>query len=271
MTMDELIDTVEELHLPMDGTYMNVIRFGRGKKAFVLLSGVSLCGLEGAGKGVAAAYADYAEDYTVYLFDRKKVLPVGYTVEDMAEDVYRALETLDVHEADVYGVSQGGMMALSLAIRHPELVRALALCSTQARAGAIMKNTTREWQRLCALQDTAALNRHFIEKVYSPAYRARYSDAFRAMEQTGTAEDCARFAVLAKACELFDVYDQLPRIHCPALILADVNDQIISYESSLEIKEALGCECHLYDEYSHAVFDETPDVRQRVLAFMRRV
>lgn len=270
MTMDELLATVEEIRLPMDDTYMPVIRFGSGPKAFVMISGVSLCGLENAGQGVAAAYADYAEDYTVYLFDRRKVLPQGYQVMDMAEDVYRALTQLNVTQADVYGVSQGGMMALCLVIAHPQLVRNLALCSTQARAGETMRKVAVRWQQLAHQGDTVGLNRMFAEVVYSPVYRAKYQDAFLAMENQGTAEDCARFAVLARACETFDVYDQLTRIKCPVLVLADVNDQVIDYESSLEIKAAIGCECQLYREYSHAVFDEAPEIKQRVLAFMRR-
>ncbi|MCQ2453097.1 MAG: alpha/beta hydrolase [Clostridia bacterium] len=139
MTTEELLKTVEEIHVPLEDTYLNVIRFGRGKKVLALLSGVSLCGLEGAGAGVAAAYADFAEEYTVYLFDRKKLLPKGYQVADMAEDVYRVLCTFGIQEADVYGVSQGGMMGLSLALAHPGLVRKLALCSTQARAGSVMR------------------------------------------------------------------------------------------------------------------------------------
>lgn len=261
---------VEELHLPMDGTYLNVIRFGHGSRAFVLLSGVSLCGLEGAGPAVAAAYADFAEEYTVYLFDRRKVLPADFTVADLAEDVYRALMFFGVSQADVYGVSQGGMMALCLALAHPSLVRTLSLCSSQARSGQTMREVAQGWRRLALQGDAPALQRDFIERVYSPAYRAQYSDAFHAMVQTGTPEDCARFAVLARACEAFDVYDRLSELRCPVLVLADENDRVIDCRSSLEMIEALGCEGHLYQGYSHAVFDESPDVKQRVLAFIRR-
>lgn len=270
MTTDELFATVEELRVQMDGSYLPVIRFGRGAKTFVLLSGVSLCGLEGAGKGVAAAYADYCEDYTVYLFDRKKVLPAGYQVADMAEDVYRALCHFGVAQADVYGVSQGGMMGLCLALAHPELVHKLVLCSSQARAGCTLREVATVWQQLAAQADTVGLNRFFAERVYSPAYRAQFSEAFKAMEQQGSAEDCARFAVLAKACADFDVYDRLAEIHCPVLVLADVNDSVIDVSSSREIADQLGCPLYLYEDYSHAVFDESPDIKQRVLTFMRQ-
>lgn len=113
------------------------------------------------------------------------------------------------------------------------------------------------------------LNRFFAERVYSAAYRSQYSDAFRAMEHQGNAADCARFAILARACATFDVYDRLQQIHCPMLLLADVNDQVIDAASSREIAEKLNCPLRLYQDYSHAVFDEAPDVKQHVLDFMR--
>lgn len=269
MTMDELMETVEEFRVEMDETYMNVIRFGRGTETFVLLSGVSLCGLEGFGKGVAASYADFAEQYTVYLFDRRKVLPDNYSVNDMAEDVYRVLSKCGVKQADVYGVSQGGMMAMSLALNHPDMVRKMALCSTQARAGAAMLAVAKEWKRLAEQADVAGLNRSFAEYVYSPAYRTRFAEAFKAMEQQGSAEDCKRFLVLVKACETFDVYDRLKEIRCPVLVMADTNDRVIDDACGREIADRIGCRLHLYRDFSHAVFDETPDARQRVLNFMR--
>ena len=270
MTTEELLKTVEEIPVPLDDTYLNVIRFGRGKKVLALLSGVSLCGLEGAGAGVAAAYADFAEEYTVYLFDRKKLLPKGYQVADMAEDVYRVLCTFGIQEADVYGVSQGGMMGLSLALVHPNLVRKLALCSTQARAGNVMRQTVAEWLQYAKRGDTAGIQRCFAEKVYSPAYREKYASAFQTMEQQGSAEDCARFVVEAEACLTFCVYEELDRIHCPALVLADVNDRVIDVSSARELARGLNCPLQLYDQYSHAVFDEAPEAKQRVLTFLRQ-
>ncbi len=48
------------------------------------------------------------------------------TYEGMADDVAALLEHLKIPEADVFGYSMGGGVALQLAIRHPERVRRLA-------------------------------------------------------------------------------------------------------------------------------------------------
>jgi pimeloyl-ACP methyl ester carboxylesterase len=53
--------------------------------------------------------------------------PLGY--ESMADDVVALLRHLGVEEADVFGFSMGGGVALQVAIRHPEVVRKLVVVS----------------------------------------------------------------------------------------------------------------------------------------------
>jgi pimeloyl-ACP methyl ester carboxylesterase len=50
--------------------------------------------------------------------------------EQMADDTAALLEQLGVRDADVLGFSNGGMVAMLLAIRHPALVRRLVVCSS---------------------------------------------------------------------------------------------------------------------------------------------
>ncbi len=58
---------------------------------------------------------------------------VAYTVEDMADDAAGLLAALDISAAHVCGMSMGGMIAQSLALRHPE--RVLSLTSIYSSTG----------------------------------------------------------------------------------------------------------------------------------------
>jgi pimeloyl-ACP methyl ester carboxylesterase len=53
--------------------------------------------------------------------------------ETMADDIAALMEHLDLAQADLFGFSLGGGVALRLAIQHPERVRKLALASTAFR------------------------------------------------------------------------------------------------------------------------------------------
>ena len=154
--------SVTEMKLALDDTYMNVIRFGSGSETVIIISGVSLTGLEGQGEAVAEAYQLFSAQYSVYLFERKKALKEGYRVEDMAEEISRAMELAHLDFAYVFGGSQGGMIAQILAIRYPEKVKKLVLCSTMSRPTEIMKRVGKTWLELAGKQDVVALNRNFF-------------------------------------------------------------------------------------------------------------
>lgn len=51
------------------------------------------------------------------------------TYEQMADDVAALVRHLEIEEADVFGFSMGGGVALQVAIRHPEVVRRLVVVS----------------------------------------------------------------------------------------------------------------------------------------------
>jgi pimeloyl-ACP methyl ester carboxylesterase len=56
-----------------------------------------------------------------------------YTLEDMADDAIELLDALAIRAAHVVGASMGGMIAQTLAIRHPE--RVLSLTSVMSTTG----------------------------------------------------------------------------------------------------------------------------------------
>jgi pimeloyl-ACP methyl ester carboxylesterase len=56
--------------------------------------------------------------------------PLSY--EQMADDTAALLRTIGVRAADIFGYSDGGVVGLGLAIRHPELVGKLAILGAHA-------------------------------------------------------------------------------------------------------------------------------------------
>jgi len=56
-----------------------------------------------------------------------------FTFEQMADDTAALLKHLKIEQADVFGYGMGGTIGLALAIRHPGVVRRLAICSAAYR------------------------------------------------------------------------------------------------------------------------------------------
>ena len=260
-----------EQHIELDDTYMNVIKFGSGKKILTVIAGISLCGLEGLGNQIENNFRFLTSDFTIYLFDRKKVLPENYTMTDMAEDIFLCLNQLGISKTSLYGISQGGMISMLLAIHHPELVEKLVLCSTSAK----VENTNKafsEWKKASDSENITALNQSFLDYVYSDSYKEAIKEFIPQLLEQGTMEDLKRFLILLKSMENFDIKNLLNSIKCPTLVICDMNDKIFNYKCSNEIAEKIGfqlCKTFLYNQYSHAVYDESPDVLKKVAEFCK--
>ncbi|MBQ0079778.1 MAG: alpha/beta hydrolase, partial [Eubacterium sp.] len=187
---------------------------------------------------------------------------------DMAEDIIRCLKELGVERTCVYGVSQGGMIAQVLAIKYPQLVEKLVICSSACRENEVLKKVIGRWIELASAGDVVGFNHQSFMDVYSPAFLEGVKDMLPQLEQMGTEEDCKRLLVELNACIGLDIYDQLENIDCPVLVMGDEQDKVLGIEGTYEIAEALGCDSYVYNGYSHAVYDEAPDIKNRVKQFL---
>jgi pimeloyl-ACP methyl ester carboxylesterase len=62
--------------------------------------------------------------------------PTGYATDVLVDDIVRAIEALGLERPVVIGHSRGGSLALALASRRPDLVRALVLLDSGIRSSA---------------------------------------------------------------------------------------------------------------------------------------
>lgn len=246
---------------------MDYFTFGTGPRPFVLLPGASVKSVMPSAPAIAGAYAGFSEAYTVYVLDKKKHMEQDYDAAAIADDTAAAMQLLGISRACVMGCSLGGMAAQWLAIRYPELVYKLALVSALPRQNDMSRATFDGWCDLACLGDVRALNRDIWQKVYSPAYYERYKDVFASMEADATTEEIQQFSVQARACRTFDAYDQLDRITCPVFVIGSRDDRTLSPDGSVELAQKLRCPLYLYAGYGHAVYDEAPDCKARLLDF----
>lgn len=91
-------------HIPCDGGKVPYVTFGSGSSPLVILPGMSVQSVMLSADAVAAAYADFTADRTVYVFERRDPVPAGFTVADMAGDTAAAMDRLGLREADVSAI-----------------------------------------------------------------------------------------------------------------------------------------------------------------------
>ena len=262
-----MFERAKEQTLTVRGGSMLCISFGKGARPLVSIPGLRLTEMAGTGTVAALYYKLFAADHTVYLFDRKNPLPEPCTIRGMAEDIAAAMEQLGLTDADVIGVSQGGMIAQELAVNHPALVHKLALGVTLSRPNETVKAAVSSWISMAKRGDTDAVVRDYAERASSEKMLRRNKAFLPLAMKLQKMLPPDRFLPLAEACLTCDTYDRLTQIQCPVLVLGGAQDKVVSGEASLEIAEKLHCAYYIYPDQSHEAYNEAKDFNRRIADF----
>lgn len=259
---------LKEATLKIDNTSIDYAVFGTGTKPLVMIPGLTLRDVKGTGLSLAYMYRIFAKNYRVYIFDKKQIIPEGYMIKNLADDLAHAMRTLDIENAHIFGVSQGGMVAQYLALDYPELVDKLVLGVTLSRSNPTVENVIKKWVQLSEKNDFEGIVADMMEIMYSESYVKKYRWLFPILTKISKPKDMNRFMTLAKACLTCDTYDRLEEIQCSTLVLGGKQDQIVTGEASEEMAEKLGCEIYMYERLGHSAYEEAADFNERIYKFL---
>ncbi len=254
-----------------DSFEMEYCKFGSGKKTGVILPGLSVQSVMSAKDVVEESYELLNDDFTTYMFDRRSSVPEDYSIFDMADDTAAAMKELGLSDAYIFGASQGGMIAMVLAIRHPELVSKLALGSTSSHVQPEQRAVIERWIKLAEDKERQKLFHDFGKEIYPAEVYEQYKAYLTETAETVTEEELEKFIILARSILYFNVTDELEKIDCPVLVLGEFDDAVLDSDATMEIAANLDYRpdfaLYMYTGYSHAVYDLAPDYRKRLYDF----
>ena len=224
----------KESKINVSNMQFDYITFGSGTKPLIMIQGLNTRGIKGAAVSLAYTYRMFTKDYKVYLFDRRPVLHDDITVGEMASDVAAAMDALGIRNADVLGVSQGGMIAQYLAIGRPDLVRRMVLAVTLSKNNETVARVIDDWIDMSKRGAMKELVADMAEKMYSETYVKKYRPLMPLLTILQKPRDIDRFVTLAKSCLTCDTYECLGEIKCPTLVIGGRQDKVVTGEASEE-------------------------------------
>lgn len=173
-----------------------------------------------------------------------------YTTEMFADDAVAVLNAAGFERAHVFGYSMGGRVCQWLAIKHRARVASLILGATSPgnRHGVARE----PWvSALFANGDTAGM----AEVFYSPAYLAHHAFSL----PTAATPDFAK-KLHFMASENHDVWDRLPSIDCPTLIVHGSADRVNATTNAQILANVIPhAELAIIDGARHGFIDEYLD------------
>ena len=253
-----------------DSFTMDYFRFGNGERTLVIIPGLSVQSVMNYAGAIEESYKLLADDFTIYVMDRRKELPSHYSVSEMADDTAKAIKVLGLNKVCIFGASQGGMIAMKIAIEYPELVESIILGSTSACISPAQYSFFEGLIKLAKEGNAEALNLAFGEALYPECVFEQSKELLIEAAKTVTDEDLQRFIIMTEGMRDFDITNELRKIACPVLVIGSRSDRVLGGEASVQIMEKLNCEIFMYDDYGHAAYDPAPDYMGHMLNFFRK-
>ena len=217
----------------------------------------------------------FARDREVILFNNAGISSssgeVPASIEEMAADAAAFIKALGLAEADVLGFSLGGLVAQTLAIAEPKLVRRLVLVGTGPRSGEGMATLTPEAQEIFGATyenpDHLWLRVHFSPSQESQAAGRDFLKRFRLRSEGRDPEVSEKVApaqveALGKwGAPRENPYVYLKTLTQPTLIVNGGADVIIYTANSFILQQNIpNAQLILYPDANHGSLYQYPEL-----------
>jgi 3-oxoadipate enol-lactonase len=196
-------------------------------------------------------------------------LPAAHSLDPFVDRLASLAEHERVERSAVVGHSLGGLLALRLAVRRPELVRAIVLA-----ASAGIRSATREAERYLAiaafLRPATRYSRHRRAIASSRFLRNLVFGYFGASDPAAMPEGAVHgflaplrthtdTATARRALVRDDPRIDLERVQCPVLVLWGARDNQVTVTDAFEYARRLRAPLRMIADCGHLLIGERPD------------
>ena len=193
--------------------------------------------------------------------------PLGaYTLELLADDLFSLLKELKIEKAHFCGLSMGGMIGQTFALKYPGVFRTLALADTTSR---YPENAAPLWvERIKTAQEKGMepLAQPTLERWFTEAFRKANPAAVDAIRKLILATPVPGYAGCCHAIPKIDLTTRLKEIRCPILVIVGEQDSGTPPAMAREIHDnAPGSKLVVLPQAAHLANFEQPEAFSRAL------
>jgi 3-oxoadipate enol-lactonase len=196
--------------------------------------------------------------------------PGPYSMDQMTADWVGVLNAAGINRFSVVGLSQGGMIAMRLAVTLPERVSALGLLATTSYFSEQEWAAMEERGKVALSGGPRAAAEHTAKAIFSKQFATENRGIISEFVDNRMAASMVGLRGAMAALRGFDVRSALPVVRCPALVMHGTADLVISPESAQQTVKLLPHADHvMVDGAGHILPVERPEsVLQQLSRFL---
>ena len=193
--------------------------------------------------------------------------PTGaYTLDELVEDAAALLGALGITRTHWVGLSMGGMIGQSLALKAPDLLRSLALCDTSSRVPPEARPLWQDRIRTAESQGMEPLVEPTLQRWFTAPFRQREKAVMERVGAMIRATPPHGYAGCCHAIAALDLTDRLPAITIPTCVIVGEDDPGTPVSASRAIHERVkGSRLEIIPGAAHIANMEQPEAFNRAL------
>ena len=193
--------------------------------------------------------------------------PGAYSLEMLADDVKGLFEALGIRQVHWVGLSMGGMIGQTFALRYPGVFRSLVLADTTSRYPAEAWPVWRDRIRLAETQGMEPLVAPTLERWFTGPFRAAHPERVAPIADAIRSTPVAGYVGCSHAIPKIDLTARLKEIVAPALVIVGEDDPGTPIAMAREIHDAMpGSELVVLPRAAHLANVEQPEAFGEALA-----
>lgn len=189
-----------------------------------------------------------------------------YSLEDLADDVARLLDALNVERTHFVGLSLGGMIGQQFALRHPTRLRSLVLCDTTSVIPEAMRPL---WQDRIDLTRREGMSPHVaptLERWFTAGFRERRPEVVERIGAMLRSTSVDGYVGCCEAIRTLDLTARLKELRVPTLVIVGKDDPGTPPAVAEIIANAIeGAELRVLEDASHLSNVQQPEAFNRAL------
>jgi 3-oxoadipate enol-lactonase len=185
----------------------------------------------------------------------------GYDLDSLAADLAEVIRGSGSSSTHIIGLSVGGMIAQTLAIAQPELVRSLTIIDSAAAFTEQARAAIHQRGEASRRGGMNAILEQTLERWFTPKFRARRPEIIDSVTKTLLRNSPYVHAAMWDAIARLDLAHRLTSISCPTLVLVGEKDPTTPVSASQFIAGRIrGAELQVIADASHMSPIEQPHV-----------